>query len=116
MNIEELRNYCLLKKGATECFPFDESTLVFKVSGKMFALIPLEKVPLQINLKCDPEMAIDLRDRYNGVTPGYHMNKNYWNTVICDDLVNDQLLLKWIDNSYELVVNSLSKKLKESLR
>ena len=104
MNIETISEYCLKKKGAIEDFPFDEETLVFKVGGKMFALIPLEKIPLQINLKCDPEKAIALREQYPSVTPGYHMNKKYWNTIRLDGSVPDRLIREWVLDSYRLVV------------
>ena len=109
MNIEEIREYCLKKKAVTEEFPFDEETLVFKVMGKMFVLVPLEKVPLQINLKCDPETAIELREQFESVQPGYHMNKKHWNTVIIDGSIPKKELFEWIDNSYELVVRGLKK-------
>jgi predicted DNA-binding protein (MmcQ/YjbR family) len=103
MNIEEFREYCLKKKDVTESFPFDESTLVFKVKGKMFALTDTEDV-FSINLKCDPEKAIDLREHYPCVLPGYHMNKKHWNTVIIDSTVDGKLLKEWIDHSYDLVL------------
>jgi predicted DNA-binding protein (MmcQ/YjbR family) len=109
MNIEEVREYCLKKKAVTEEFPFDEETLVFKVMGKMFLLVPLEKVPLQINLKCDPEKAIELREQFQSVQPGYHMNKKHWNTVIIDGSIPKEELFEWIDNSYKLVVRGLKK-------
>jgi predicted DNA-binding protein (MmcQ/YjbR family) len=108
MNIEEFREYCLAKKGVTECFPFDENTLVFKVMGKMFALTDLVDA-FSLNLKCDPEKALELRERYSCVTPGYHMNKKMWNTVMMDDSISDTLLKQWIDHSYEEVVKKLTK-------
>ncbi len=114
MNIEELRDYCISKSGVSESFPFDETTLVFKVMGKMFALTDLES-ELTVNLKCDPELAAQLRAEYSFVTPGYHMNKTHWNTVIIDERLSDKLLQSWIDHSYELVVKSLSIKLKKEL-
>lgn len=114
MNIEELREYCLAKKGVTESFPFDESTLVFKVSGKMFALTDLVDA-FSINLKCDPEKAIELREQYPCVVPGYHMNKQHWNSVFIDGSVNDKLLKEWIDNSYDLIVKSLTKKQQQEI-
>ncbi len=94
MNIEELRQYCLLKKDTEEGFPFDGETLVFKVRGKMFALTSLDR-PLSINLKCDPEKAIELRERYAFVQPGFHMNKRLWNTIHIDDTVDDRLICEW---------------------
>ena len=114
MNIEQLREYCLAKKGATEEFPFDETTLVFKVMGKMFALTDLEE-DFSINLKCDPEKAIELRAKYPTVLPGYHMNKKHWNTIIIDGSVPDNLLYSWIDDSYQLIVEKLPKKVKDNL-
>lgn len=114
MNIEEYREYCLGKKGVTEEFPFDENTLVFKVMGKMFALTDVEGF-VSINLKCDPEKAIELREQYSGVSPGWHMSKKHWNTVETSGIVEDQLIYQWIDDSYDLVVKGLTKKLKEEL-
>ncbi|MEM1259886.1 MAG: MmcQ/YjbR family DNA-binding protein [Bacteroidota bacterium] len=100
MNIEALRTYCLIKKGTTESFPFDEHTLVFKVMDKMFALIPLERIPSQINLKCDPERAIELREEYDGsIIPGYHMNKTHWNTLYIEQLP-PKFLKEMVDHSY----------------
>jgi predicted DNA-binding protein (MmcQ/YjbR family) len=109
MNIEAIREYCLSKKGAEEDYPFDEETLVFKVSGKMFALIPLEKFPLQINLKCDPEKAIELREEYDCIQPGWHMSKKHWNTVILEGNIRWNDLKEWIDHSYNEVVKGLKK-------
>ena len=110
MNIEEFREYCLLKNDVTECFPFDNVTLVFKVKGKMFALTSTDDEEFSINLKCDPEIAIDLREHYPCVLPGYHMDKKHWNTVFVDGTVDDKLLKEWIDNSYELVLKKTKKK------
>jgi len=114
MNIEEIREYCLAKIGVAESFPFDDETLVFKIMDKIFALINLEG-DLSINLKCDPETAIQLRVQYPSVLPGYHMNKNHWNTILIDGLVNDQLIYQWIDHSYHLVVERLTRKQKDEL-
>lgn len=108
MNIELIREYCLGKPGVTESFPFDEVTLVFKVKNKMFALLNLEGKP-SINLKCDPEMAVELREHYPAVLPGYHMNKRLWNTVMLDGTLDNDLILSWIDDSYNLVVAKLPK-------
>jgi predicted DNA-binding protein (MmcQ/YjbR family) len=108
MNIEEFREYCLLKPATTESFPFDENTLVFKVAGKMFALTDLADT-FSINLKCDPEKCLELREHYECVKPGYHMNKKHWNTIMVDSSVSDMLLMQWIDASYNLVVLSLTK-------
>ena len=109
MNIEQIREYCLKKKGVTEEFPFDEETLVFKVAGKIFLLASLESIPLQINLKCEPEKAIELREEYDSVQPGYHMNKKHWNTIIIDGTVPAKKIFEWIDHSYHLVVSGLKK-------
>jgi len=102
MNIETLREYCVKKDEVTEGFPFGEDTLVFKVNGKIFALANLGG-DLSVNLKCDPSFALELREKYNSVTPGYHMNKKHWNTVILDGSIPDKELLQWIDHSYNLV-------------
>jgi len=109
MNIEQIREYCVKKKGVTEEFPFDEETLVFKVAGKIFLLASLESIPLQINLKCDPEKAIEIREEYEAVQPGYHMNKKHWNTIIIDGSVSIRKMFEWIDDSYNLVVERLKK-------
>ena len=109
MNIETISEYCLSKKGSIEDFPFDEETLVFKVGGKMFALIPLEKIPLQISLKCDPEKAIELREHFEEVLPGWHMSKKYWNTIILEGNIKWNDLREWIDHSYDEVVKGLKK-------
>jgi predicted DNA-binding protein (MmcQ/YjbR family) len=103
MNIEDLRDYCISREGASESFPFGDDTLVFKVNGKIFALVSLDG-DLSINLKCDPALAIELRERYSSVTPGYHMNKKHWNTVILDGTIPDKEIFKWIDHSYDLIL------------
>lgn len=115
MYIEELREYCLLKKGVEECLPFGDETLVFKVMGKMFVLTGIESQPVEFNVKCNPEKALDLREQYSCVLPGYHMNKQHWNTILCDGSVSNKQLQEWIDDSYKLVVSSLTKKLKAEL-
>lgn len=102
MDIETLREYCISKKGVTESFPFGDDTLVFKEEKKIFALVNLDG-DLSINLKCDPVLAIELRERYFSVTPGYHMNKKHWNTVLLDGSVPDREVLSWIDHSYNLI-------------
>ena len=107
MDFDVLHAHLMGKKGATEDIPFGPSALVCKVMGKMFALIGLDDDPLRINLKCDPDFALLLRQRYAGVIPGYHMNKQHWNTVILDGSVPDDLVLEMIDDSYELVVKGL---------
>lgn len=114
MNIEAYRDYCLSKPHVTEHFPFDASTLVFKVAGKMFALCDVELFE-SVNLKCDPERAIQLREEYFGVAPGFHMNKTHWNTVKVDADVSDSMFFELIDHSYDLVFQSLPKKLKATL-
>jgi predicted DNA-binding protein (MmcQ/YjbR family) len=109
MDLEALREYCLNKPHVTEGTPFGEDVLVFKVAGKMFALTPLDEVPARANLKCDPDLALELRDRYEQVQPGYHMNKKHWNTVEIDCGIPEAELRGMIDHSYELVVKSLPK-------
>lgn len=115
MNIEELREYCLSKKGVEESMPFGPDALVLKVMGKVFLITMLEARPLQFNAKCDPEKAIELREQYSCVIPGYHMSKKHWNTVIADGSVTDVLLQKWISDSYFLVISGLTKKQQKEL-
>jgi predicted DNA-binding protein (MmcQ/YjbR family) len=103
MDIEQLREYCIAKPGVEETFPFGVDTLVFKVNGKMFLLVPLNAQPLQFNVKCDPDKAIQLREEYSCILPGYHMNKKYWNTVIVDRALSIKQLKEFIDESYNLV-------------
>jgi predicted DNA-binding protein (MmcQ/YjbR family) len=109
MDLSQFREYCLSKQRATEETPFGPDVLVFKVAGKMFALAALDEVPTTVNLKCDPDLALDLRDRYEQVRPGYHMNKKHWNTVEIESGIPDAELRKMIDHSYDLVVNALPK-------
>ena len=111
MTVEKVRKYCIKKRGVTEGFPFNDTTLVFKVMGKMFCLVGLTP-PQTVNLKCDPEFAVELREKYDGITPGYHMNKTYWNTVDLTTNIREEEILKWIDLSYKLVADSLPKKVK----
>ena len=115
MNVEEIRDYCLAKRAVTESTPFDDVTLVFKVAGKMFAIIPLDKPDLSITLKCDPEKAISLREKFPAVKPGYHTSKTHWNTISVDGSVNRSLILEWIDHSWDMVVKGLNKKQREIL-
>ncbi|GJQ33289.1 MAG: hypothetical protein HBSAPP04_21280 [Ignavibacteriaceae bacterium] len=115
MILEKVREYCLAKPGVEEGLPFDEDSPVYKVMGKIFAIISLDH-PGSINLKCDPERALDLREEYDGISPGYHMNKVHWNTVQFDGSVPVKLVLELVDHSYDLVANSLPKKLKEELK
>lgn len=114
MNIEELRDYCLSLNEVTECFPFDEVTLVFKVAGKMFLLTNLDG-PLSINIKCNPKTAIHHREQYLAVTPGYHMNKKHWNTVMLDNSIPDSIIKEWIHQSYLLVIKTLPKNKQKDL-
>ena len=116
MDLEEFRDYCLSKIAASESMPFGEGILVFKVAGKLFALAPLDEIPVTVNLKCDPDLALALRDQYDQVQPGYHMNKKHWNTVEIDSGIPDVDLHKMIDHSYELIVQGLPKKTREKLR
>jgi predicted DNA-binding protein (MmcQ/YjbR family) len=116
MNLESLRDFCLQLPGAEESFPFGNDTLVFKVKNKVFLLTSLDSVELGFNVKCDPEKAIELREQYNWVLPGYHMNKKHWNTVKAGDRAPDALLKSWITDSYQLVVQSLPKKSREELQ
>ena len=111
-----LRTYCLSKPAVEETLPFGPDTLVFKVAGKVFLLAGLDNDPLSFNVKCDPDLAIELRERYDAVQPGYHMNKKHWNTVTVDGSVSGKLLKEWIDHSYELVVDSLPAKVRAELR
>jgi predicted DNA-binding protein (MmcQ/YjbR family) len=109
MDVTDFREYCLTKPRATEGTPFGETVLVFKIAGKIFALVSLDEVPATANLKCDPDLALELRDRYEQVGPGYHMNKKHWNTVEIDSGIPVNELRKMIDHSYELVAASLPK-------
>lgn len=120
MNIEQIRDYCLNKKGATEDFPFDENTLVFKVLGKMFALASLkwwEEGKAAINLKADPEYSEELRAEYNSIRPGYHMSKKHWNTLyLHEGELQLQFVKTLIDHSYNMVVKGMTKKMRESIK
>lgn len=115
MNIEEFRDYCLSKKYVTECFPFDTTTLVFKVANKMFALSGLEHQPATVNLKCDPERAIELREEYSDIIEGFHMNKKLWNTITIEGGLSNDFIKELIDHSYDLVVKGLTKKRQKEL-
>lgn len=116
MNFEELRQYCLAKKGVEETFPFDDVTMVFKVMGKMFALSGLDEEECKVNLKCNPDRAIELRETYEDILPGWHMSKVHWNTVHCERDLDTSFIKELIDHSYELVVASLRKKDREALK
>jgi predicted DNA-binding protein (MmcQ/YjbR family) len=115
MDLEQFREYCLEKIAATESMPFGEGVLVFKVAGKIFALAALDEIPATVNLKCDPDLALALRDRYKQVPPGYHMNKKHWNTVEIDSGVPEAELRKMIEHSYDLVVHALPKAQRDQL-
>ncbi|MEN7551456.1 MmcQ/YjbR family DNA-binding protein [Rapidithrix thailandica] len=115
MHLDEFREYCLSFKGTSEDLPFDQNTLVFKVMGKMFALTDIELFE-SINVKCDPEKAEELRERFTAVLPGYHMNKKHWNTILVSSDMNDKELKLWVKHSYDLVVSKLPKKLREELK
>ncbi|MDR0833443.1 MAG: MmcQ/YjbR family DNA-binding protein [Candidatus Symbiothrix sp.] len=113
MNIEQLHEYCMTLKGATESFPFDEESLVLKVAGRMFALIPLERPDWQITVKCDPEKAIELRDHYAAVEPAWHFNKTYWNTIYLNRDMNDDTVKEWIRHSVDEVIKKLPKRVRD---
>jgi predicted DNA-binding protein (MmcQ/YjbR family) len=114
MNLEQFKEYCMKKKSVTEEFPFGPETLVYKVAGKIFAITSFN-IPLKVNLKCDPELAVDLRERYEEVQPGFHMNKKHWNTVDFEGRISDKELKSMVDHSYELIVNGLSQKLRNEI-
>jgi len=116
MDIEAIREYCLSKKGVSESFPFDESVLVFKVLDKVFALVNIDQRPWSVNLKCDPEKAIEYREQHAEITPGYHMNKKHWNTVLFESGLENKLLVNLINHSYELVVSKMTKKNQQLLK
>ena len=115
MDLEGFRKHCLSKGSVKEEMPFGDDTAVFKVAGKMFALAALDDVPATVNLKCDPDLALELRDRYEQVQPGYHMNKRHWNTVVLDGAIADGEIRRWIDHSYDLVVQSLPRSRRQRL-
>jgi predicted DNA-binding protein (MmcQ/YjbR family) len=115
MDASAFREYCLKKRGTTESSPFGPEHIVFKVGNKMYALVALDEIPATANLKCDPDRALELRDRYEDVRPGYHMNKKHWNTVVIAGAIPQAEVRKMIDHSYELVVQSLPKKTREQL-
>lgn len=115
MNIEQIRDYCLSFKGVTEEFPFDDVSLVFKVAGKMFILLPLDAEEPVISVKCDPDLAIELRERYPAIQPAFHFNKKYWNMIFLWGNFSDHLLKEWIAHSYNEVIKKLPKKVRETL-
>ncbi len=115
MDIEQLREYCLSKIGTEEGLPFGPDTLVYKVGGKVFLLTGLDNEELRFNVKCQPDKAMELREQFSCVVPGYHMNKKHWNTIVVDGSVSSKQLKEWIDHSYDLVVKSLPKKIREDI-
>jgi predicted DNA-binding protein (MmcQ/YjbR family) len=115
MNAAELRGWCLAQGGALEDFPFGPEHSVFKVHGKMFALSALEREPLEVSVKCEPELAIGLRNSYPAIRPGYHLNKRHWNTITLDGSLPDQLVRDLIEDSYDLVVSALPKRVQNEL-
>ncbi len=115
MDVKEAIGYCLSKRGAQETYPFDEETLVFKVGGKMFGLVYDRDGEMGLNLKCDPELALVLRQQYEGVFPGYHMNKKHWNTVLLGSDIPDDEMRRFVDISYDIVFNKLTKKLQKEI-
>ena len=116
MNVEILREYCLSKPDVEESFPFGPDVMVFKIGGKIFLLCSLDSEDFSFNVKCDPELAIELRERHDCVQPGYHMNKKHWNTIVVDGAVSTKQLKEWIDHSYEIVSNSVSKKQSKAVK
>ena len=115
MNARELREWCLGHPGASEDFPFTAEHSVFKVSGKMFAISALEREPLEVSVKCEPELAVELRSSYAAIRPGYHLNKRHWNTITLDGSVSDQLVRDLVEDSYDLVVSALPKRVQKEL-
>jgi predicted DNA-binding protein (MmcQ/YjbR family) len=115
MNLEIVREHCLKKPGVTESLPFNEDSPVYKVMDKIFLIASLTP-PISVNIKCDPEKAVELRERYPAVTPGYHMNKLHWNTVTFDNTIPDKLILSWINDSYNLVIKGLPNSKKNQLK
>ncbi len=115
MDIESLRDYCLSLPLATECFPFDDTTLVFKIAGRMFLFTSLDRTELMANVKCDPDYALELRDAYSEVVPGYHCNKKYWNSIFITPSLPDRLVREWVLHSYCEVVKRLNRKEREHI-
>jgi predicted DNA-binding protein (MmcQ/YjbR family) len=115
LNLQKVRSYCNSKKGASEDFPFDFQTLVFRVGGKIFALTDIDAPELALNLKCDPYVSLELRSRYPQITPGYHMDKKHWNTVRVDGNIPEREILRLIDHSYDLVFHGLKKSIQEGI-
>ncbi|MEA2177426.1 MAG: hypothetical protein QOF29_3847 [bacterium] len=116
MDAAALRRWCLAQAGAIEDFPFGPEHSVFKVGGKMFALSTLDRTPLEVSVKCEPELAIQLRESYDAIRPGYHLNKRHWNTITLDGSLSDQLARDLIEDSYDLVASALPRRTREQLR
>lgn len=116
LNVETIREYCIQKPFTTEEFPFDDVTLIFKVGGKMFAMIPLDNPRLVVSLKCSPERSVELREKYDSIQPAYHMNKRHWNMIFIDGSVPKELIIELIDHSYDLVFNKLPRKKQSELK
>ncbi len=115
MDARALRRWCLAQSGAVEDFPFGPEHSVFKVGGKMFALASLERTPLEVSVKCEPELAVELRNTYPAIQPGYHLNKRHWNTITVDGTLPDQLVRDLVEDSYDLIVSALPKRVREEL-
>jgi predicted DNA-binding protein (MmcQ/YjbR family) len=115
MDRAELRRWCLAQAGAVEDFPFGPETSVFKVGGKVFALSALDRTPLEVSVKCEPELAVDLRESHGAIRPGYHLNKRHWNTITLDGSVADQLVRELVEDAYDLVAGSLPKRVRAAL-
>jgi predicted DNA-binding protein (MmcQ/YjbR family) len=115
MDAAELRRWCLAQPGASEDFPFTPEHSVFKVAGKMFAISALGREPLEVSVKCEPDLAVQLRDSYDAIRPGYHLNKRHWNTIALDGSLTDRLVRDMIEDSYDLVVSALPKRTREDL-
>ena len=115
MNARDLRDWCLQHEGSSEDFPFTDEHSVFKVHGKMFAISALEREPLEVSVKCEPELAVELRNSYPAIRPGYHLNKRHWNTITLDGSLPDELVRDLIEDSYDLVVSALPKRVQKEL-
>ena len=115
MDAAELREWCLRQPGAIEDFPFTHEHSVFKVAGKMFALSALKRTPLEVSVKCEPDLAVALRDTYAAIRPGYHLNKRHWNTITLDGRLSDQLVRDLVEDSYDLVVSALPRRARDAL-
>src|SRR5215212_1223162 len=115
MDAKQLRRWCLAQSGAVEDFPFGPEHSVFKVGGKMFALTSLDRAPLEVSVKCEPELAVELRDTYGAIRPGYHLNKRHWNTITLDGELADQFVRELIQDSYDLVLGALPKRTREQI-